>query len=244
MDSLCERKSRAVCARSTRGMMIVRGEGLLVRVPLVLPLEFIQLHGEGGNALGLNLQRGTQTAPGRKHNNASTGNQTPTMSRDGKETATLAKIRGRCMSGDTERSTDNEHAGRDGVGLLSFPHSPILSTSQPHPARPTYKENKTAQLPTHPAAIHRVLAVQKLHNLAACVPHRAVVPHHAVLHGLDQTTLDVARLHTRTRDPHTQQGGTRDTSGFVHRGRRPRTGRQGERPKHQQQSDMGYLESG
>ena len=46
-------------------------------------------------------------------------------------------------------------------------------------------------------------SLQKLHNLAACVPHRAVVPHHAVLHGLDQTTLDVAGLHTRKRDPHT-----------------------------------------
>ncbi len=47
----------------------------------------------------------------------------------------------------------------------------------------------------HPAAVHCVLAVQELHDLAAGVPHGPIIPHHAVLHGLDQTTLDVAPLH-------------------------------------------------
>ena len=51
----CSRKNIAIA-------MIVRGDGFLVRVPHVLPLDFIQLQGEGGDALGLSLHTGSTRA--------------------------------------------------------------------------------------------------------------------------------------------------------------------------------------
>ena len=45
-----------------------------------------------------------------------------------------------------------------------------------------------------PARVHSVLSVQELDDLSTGVAHGAIVVHHQILHGLDQTTLDVSRL--------------------------------------------------